>query len=403
MRSSALLVLAVALPVFAYSIFGAVQPDGSSPPQPESVTHEINALYLTLADTWIDNATWPLGDGEDLLYIGHFGVGTPDGFITLYDWSLETVFYGDDDWPTSVPWGEVPPRYGEENYLVYMTDEDSVYSLGLKARQHSFGFHDWPNNDFIYILWTVYNTSADTMEDAAVGLYLDMDIGFDTLDDLAKWGETNQFAYTYNDTGGGAEELYFGAVTLGDDPTGSFHGWTPYEDFEWYPQEYFYGMLSQVGRFQELPQDPEDWRFLLGYQLYDLAPGEMRDYAVALAAGEDLQDVIANVLAARLKWQELFGGEAPGPSLEPRIVLSAPWPCPARESATFTVELVEGGNVEVTLYDVSGRRVETIHDGYMAAGRNELTVESGGLPSGVYIIRVRAEGGSAARRLVVAR
>jgi len=403
MKKMAFLALAVALPVFAYSSFGAIEPIPSPLPL-ESVTHEINALYLTLTDTWIDNATWPFGDGTDLLYIGYFGLGTVEKFGSYSDWGLETPFYGDDDWPTAVPWGDVPPRYGEENYLVYMTDEGGGESLGLKARQHSFGFHDWPNSDFIYILWTVYNAGTETIEDAAAGLFMDIDIGegMDSTDDLAVYSTVNQFAYMCNDTGG-ADELYFGAVTLGDEPTGSFHGWTINESYEKDPQLNFYGMLSQAGRFQELPQEPNDWRFLLGYQLHDLAPGETRDYAVALVAGEDMQDMIANVLAARLKWKELFGGGEPEPSIPPRITLSAPWPCPARDSASFNVELVEPGNVEVALYDLSGRRVDTIYDGYMAPGRNELSVWTGGLPPGVYLIQCATEGGAAVRRLVVAR
>ncbi|OGN95735.1 MAG: hypothetical protein A2Y89_05080 [Chloroflexi bacterium RBG_13_51_18] len=402
MRKLAFLALAVALPVVAYSSFGAIEPI-PSPPQPDTVTHEINALYLTLADTWIDNATWPFGDGSDLLYIGYFGVGTPDGFLASYSWGPETDFYGDDDWPTSVPWGDVPPRYGEENYLLYLTDEGGFYPLGLRARQHSFGFHAWPNNDFIYILWTVYNAGDETIQDAAAGLFMDMDIGVDPMDNLAAFEPVNQFAYICDDTSGEAAGLYFGAVTLGDDPTGSFHGWTIYEMLEEYYQECFYGMLSQVGRFQELPQEPNDWRFLLGYQLHDLAPGETQDYAVALVAGEDLLDMIDNVAAARLKWRDIFGGGEPEPSLPSRVTLSAPWPCPARDSASFEVELVEPGDIEVALYDLSGRRVDTIYDGYMAAGRCELTVWTGGLPPGVYLIQAAAEGGASVRRLVVAR
>ncbi|MCK4593191.1 hypothetical protein KAU45_01725, partial [bacterium] len=332
------------------------------------MTHDINALYLTLTDTYIDNAVWPGGDGSDLLCTGHLALGVVDQLNTSDSWDLETEFYGDDDWPTEVPWGDIPLPYGDENYLVYMTDENNPYNLGLKVRQQSFGFGHWPDGDYICILWTVFNTSGRTLEDLAVGLYMDMDVGVDCFDDLAVYRSVNQFAYMYNDTSWGAEELYFGAVTLGDAPAGSFHGWTIYEDFHWNPQAYYYGMLSQVGRFQDLPDFAFDWRFLLGYQLYDLAPGQTRDYAVALVAGEDLQDIIANVLAARIKWQELFGGEAPEPSIEPRIVLSAPWPCPVQDSARFNVELAEGGYVEVALYDVSGRRVDTVYEGHMTAG-----------------------------------
>ena len=114
------------------------------------------------------------------------------------------------------------------------------------------------------------------------------------------------------------------------------------------------------------------------------------------------KEIVENLEAARIKWRELFGGE-PEPSSEPRIVLSAPWPCPVQDSARFNVELAEAGYVEVALYDVSGRRVDTLYDDYMAPGRNELTVWSGGLPSGVYLIQAQTEVGSATQRLVITR
>jgi len=410
MRRLSVLLLAITLPVTAYSGFGAIQPEAPSAPESQdSSGHKINKLHIAFVDTVIDDIRWPGESGVELLYVGYFGFGVVDNFISSSDydyysrWSLEAGFYFDWNWPTEVPWGNVPPRYGDENNLVYMTDADCTVPLGVRLRQHSFGFADWPNEDFIFILWTVYNAEGGNLEDAAAGLYMDVDIGpvNEAYDDWIEYDLTDRFAYMFDEPEG-LVLPYFGVTTLGDDPTGSFHGWNIHDGFEYRLDEFYYTLLSQVGRFQELPEFFYDWRFLLGYQLYDLAPGETRDYAMALVAGEDLQDIIANVLAARIKWQELFGGEAE-PSIEPRIVLSAPWPCPVQDSARFNVELVEGGYVEVALYDVSGRRVDTLYDGYMAPGRNELKVWSGGLPSGVYLIQAQTEGGSATQRLVITR
>ena len=144
------------------------------------------------------------------------------------------------------------------------------------------------------------------------------------------------------------------------------------------------------------------WCELEYFDIVSLAPGQTQDYAAALVAGEDLLDVTENVAAARQKWTELFGA-APETAVPPRVTLSAPWPCPVREAASFDVELLQAGSVEVALYDLSGRRVDTVYQGYMAAGRNELTAWTGGLPPGVYLIRATAEGGAAVKRLVVAR
>jgi len=409
MRKSAVLLIAITLSAAAFSPFGAIQPESPTTPETQDAEgHEINELYIDFVDNVIDDARWPGADGPELLYVGHFGFGVVDNFISsnYFDypetWELETQFYFDWNWPTEVPWGDPPPRYGDENILTYMTDADCTVPLGVRLRQHSFGFADWPDEDFIFILWTVYNAEGGYLEDTAAGLYMDIDIRGGDYIEFTRYDSAHQFAYMYD----GLSDFslpYFGAATMGNEPTGSYHGWMQRDDFDWRPDEFFYTMLSQVGRFQELPEFFYDWRILLGFQLYDLAPGETQDYAVVLVAGWDYEEIVENLAAARAKWEEIFGGGSPEPSSPPRVTLSAPWPCPARDSASFEVALAEPGNVEVVLYDVSGRRVDTVYDGYMTAGRCELSVRTGALPPGVYLIQAAGEGGAAVRRLVVAR
>ncbi|MDG5767039.1 T9SS type A sorting domain-containing protein [Balneolales bacterium ANBcel1] len=51
----------------------------------------------------------------------------------------------------------------------------------------------------------------------------------------------------------------------------------------------------------------------------------------------------------------------------------------------------EDSRVSITMYDVLGRRVRVILDEEMKAGRHEVPVDAGGLPSGVYLYRFRTE------------
>ncbi len=84
------------------------------------------------------------------------------------------------------------------------------------------------------------------------------------------------------------------------------------------------------------------------------------------------------------------------------FALSAPTPNPARSGAALSLGLGRPQAVRVAVYDVTGRRVLTLHDGPAAAGLR-LTVPTDALPSGTYVVRAEGETGVAVQRLTVVR
>ena len=84
---------------------------------------------------------------------------------------------------------------------------------------------------------------------------------------------------------------------------------------------------------------------------------------------------------------------------------TGPFPNPtSRGASTLRLAVREAQPVTVTLYDVLGRRVRTLHDGPLAPGDPlTLDLDTGGLASGVYLWRITGRTFSTTRRLVVAR
>jgi hypothetical protein len=60
------------------------------------------------------------------------------------------------------------------------------------------------------------------------------------------------------------------------------------------------------------------------------------------------------------------------------------------------------GRIRVHLYDVLGRQVRTVTTG-ADAGRHTLQLDTAGLSSGVYFLRLQAEGTVKTQRLTVVR
>ena len=90
----------------------------------------------------------------------------------------------------------------------------------------------------------------------------------------------------------------------------------------------------------------------------------------------------------------------PGAARE--IALSV-YPSPASGSFTVDYTLPEDGKVTVSLYDLSGRRIATLLDGEMAAGRHDLNYDAAALPPGVYLVHFDTDAGTLTRRVVIAR
>jgi len=85
------------------------------------------------------------------------------------------------------------------------------------------------------------------------------------------------------------------------------------------------------------------------------------------------------------------------------FALHANYPNPFSGSTRvgFTVE--EPGSITLELYDVTGRRVRTILDGFKDAGNYEETLEARNLASGVYILRLRSGRKSTHRSITIVR
>jgi len=84
------------------------------------------------------------------------------------------------------------------------------------------------------------------------------------------------------------------------------------------------------------------------------------------------------------------------------LTLEPPAPNPVSGQATLSFAVKEASDAQVVLYNVLGQEVKTLYEGTPQAGEaNTLTVETGDLPSGVYLLQLRAQGQSTSQRLTV--
>lgn len=81
------------------------------------------------------------------------------------------------------------------------------------------------------------------------------------------------------------------------------------------------------------------------------------------------------------------------------LALGAPYPNPFDHSTTFTVDVFERGRARLELFDIAGRRVATILDQTLDAGRYDVHFNGSGLAAGTYLARL-LQGGERSTRTV---
>ena len=93
---------------------------------------------------------------------------------------------------------------------------------------------------------------------------------------------------------------------------------------------------------------------------------------------------------------------------ERRARLQQNHPNPFNPTTTIAFELAHGGAVRCDVYDVQGRRVATLLDGFAPAGLtrvswNGMTDRGVSMPSGVYQYQLQGDGWNMSRKMVLAR
>jgi len=77
------------------------------------------------------------------------------------------------------------------------------------------------------------------------------------------------------------------------------------------------------------------------------------------------------------------------------------YPNPFNPTTTLSYALPEGSNVKLTVFDVSGRQVAKLVDGYRNAGLHNVQFDAKGLASGIYIYRLTAGSFNATGKMVL--
>lgn len=81
--------------------------------------------------------------------------------------------------------------------------------------------------------------------------------------------------------------------------------------------------------------------------------------------------------------------------------LNQNYPNPFNPSTNITFELAEDGNTSLQLYDISGRLIYSIFNGFIEAGYHSYKFSAINLPSGTYFYSLQTQSGTISKKLVI--
>ena len=86
------------------------------------------------------------------------------------------------------------------------------------------------------------------------------------------------------------------------------------------------------------------------------------------------------------------------------LKLTAPAPNPVSSTATLSFAVKEKAQATVAVYDMLGRKAATLFEGTPTPGEStRLRLDASTLPSGAYLLRLRAAGRTETQRVTVLR
>ena len=104
--------------------------------------------------------------------------------------------------------------------------------------------------------------------------------------------------------------------------------------------------------------------------------------------GNEPEDDEAEVMIVASPRNQARAGEEAGVPKE--LSLGSNYPNPFNPRTVIPYAVAERSTVRIAVYDVLGREVAVLVDGAVSAGRYEVVWDASRLPTGVYVVRLRA-------------
>jgi hypothetical protein len=381
---------------------------------PEFRTHDAGQVFLTvtargslgyLTDAQLNGDGMGLIGGPSALFVSSLWGGDSAAYVCNND--LTASGADPADWtPRLDPVGNVAILQDgthEQIFAMAFTDSGHASPHDIEVTLVSHAYATTDREDAVLLEYLIRNRGNRPHPAYYAGLFVDWDV----VDLMSNVGAVDMG--TRSVWIGVPDGPVFGMAVAGDTPAANIslvdnlvYVYPLSHVTDTHKYQLLSGQLSQPEA-----TEPTDLSAICAAGPFSLEPGEVARATFIMTYGDDVEDFLANVVAAGGGGGPVSVVEHPETDLPtPNLMLGQNHPNPFNPSTAIAFALPAGGPVELAVFDVAGRRVRTLVSEALDAGQHTVLWdgrdEAGNqAASGIYLYKLVTETRTLTRKMML--
>lgn len=284
------------------------------------------------------------------------------------------------------------------------TDGAAANPIGLKITSRALAFNNSGDDKYVIMEYELMNASGADLQNIYTGLFTDWDLDESSANATA-YDAATKMAYVYAKKN--ASYPYAGVRLLNLSAAPAYYPLSYQLPNSLLADNSFsiaekYQTLSSGIQSPGLGYDTAngyDVMFTLGSGPYNIPKGGSIKVAYAFLAADNKNELIAVSEAAKTKYDLV--NIKPASELPKDYALRQNYPNAADKFTYIPVDLPENTDVELTIYDIQGKKVATVASGAFSAGAYRFYVDLSKTSKGTYVYRLNTTKFKQSKKMVV--
>lgn len=284
------------------------------------------------------------------------------------------------------------------------SDIGSANPIGLKIVSRVIAFNTTGNDKYIIVNYELTNTSNEDLTGIYTGLFTDWDLDQSSAN-ATQYDASSKIAYVYAKKN--AAYPYAGVKLLETTAEAAYYPLSYQLSNSFLSDNSFsiaekYNTLTSGVHALGLGHDTVeglDVMFTLGSGPYNIPKNKMVKVAYAFLAGDNLNDLLKVGESAATKYLQ-FNNPVVIPT---GYLLEQNYPNSAQSYTHISFSLPEKTNVNLSIFNVAGKKVAELNNGLLDAGTYKFYVDVSRFSNGVYTYQLKTPNYRKAKKMIVAK